>query len=104
MQWVDSFLKTVDQESLTDDQHLLVSCYGIEFCDVGEDNSDLENVLAVHETTPSSAFLSPKSPSLSDLPDGLYPGTRYSLPSFLSFVWMALKAGEFSTEWKQHGM
>lgn len=100
MKWIDSFLQTMNDIPLTDDQHLLISCYQIEFCGVDEENSDVENILAVHEAAPSSSFLSPRAPSLSELPDGLHSGTAYPLFSFLSFIWMALDGMEFSKEWK----
>ncbi|KAK8790174.1 hypothetical protein WA588_000342 [Blastocystis sp. NMH] len=64
---IDSVVMKLNEEELTDEQKLLVSCYKISHqCD--DSNSDIENVLDVEDPVPPSALVSPRPPSMAEEP------------------------------------
>lgn len=44
--WIEEFIQTLNEDDLTDDQRLMINGYRIAFCG-SDDNSDVENVLAI---------------------------------------------------------
>ena len=88
--WINDFIQTLNEEELTDDQRLLIDGYRIAFCG-NDDNSDVENVLAMDNIIPTSALVSPRCPpSIEVVPS-------YSLLTFLHFIQMAMDMMTFTS-------